>query len=174
MTDDTSRASLRKSLSPSSLSRTYITNGSSRTMGSGKNPAHMTYTDAEATSIKENQKKEKITSERFQANMLSLRKPRNPINGELTPRVNRHTTELCVPHPPSIKDKTEHCMTFRESEKALLSKEELDIAKQGVAKTICIRKQKINQELEKLSEIIALKRDSADFFKSVTSSITKK
>lgn len=48
---------------------------------------HKFFTSSEAKALLETQTREKRTLERFEANKLALIKPRNPITGDVTPRV---------------------------------------------------------------------------------------
>lgn len=48
---------------------------------------HKFFTSAEAKALLETQTREKRASERFETNKLTLIKPRNPITGDVTPRV---------------------------------------------------------------------------------------
>jgi hypothetical protein len=128
------------------------------------NNGHKTFTYQEQQFLKETYIRERSSFEKFTEKAPTMRRPRDPTNGEITPRKGFITTDLWMPHyeqTSRLPDK------FIETQSSI-PPDEYDVNR-DMAGALRARKDKINRELETLNAIVARKQEKLSTY-SITSS----
>jgi hypothetical protein len=130
------------------------------------NNGHKTFTFQEQEFLKETYNRERSSLEKFVEKAPTLRKARNPTNGELTPRIGVPTTELWMPNyeiSARVPDNFESSTTVPK----------LYETNVNMASAIKIQKDKIENELLALSRVVERKQEKLKSYGSLSYSKSK-